>query len=217
MRYVSADRVSELKDAIYGHVISEKMSGKAACDFLRPLLDAVAQIESGSQLAESIFFRPDEDDEVQRLLAHLDRAQKSISVALFSITFNPLAEALKDAAGRGCLVRIISDDDQACQTGSDIDHLQKAGIQVKVDGLPFHMHHKFAVIDETVLITGSFNWTKSAVENNCENVAITSDHRLIPNYIDGLKKSCKLTGKQLKLSWSLFPNLNSFRVHFTKF
>jgi len=32
------------------------------------------------------------------------------------------------------------------------------------------MHNKFAVIDETVVLTGSFNWTTPAVDSNQENV-----------------------------------------------
>jgi cardiolipin hydrolase len=33
-----------------------------------------------------------------------------------------------------------------------------------------HMHHKFAIIDKIVLLTGSFNWTAQAVNGNQENL-----------------------------------------------
>lgn len=37
------------------------------------------------------------------------------------------------------------------------------------------MHNKFAVIDNNVLITGSLNYTKQAVEENLDNCLITVD------------------------------------------
>ena len=44
------------------------------------------------------------------------------------------------------------------------------------------MHHKFAVIDSLVLVTGSFNWTTMAAYYNDENVIIVEDKRLIEKY-----------------------------------
>ena len=35
------------------------------------------------------------------------------------------------------------------------------------------MHHKFALIDNQILLNGSFNWTERAVWENCENLVIT--------------------------------------------
>ena len=52
--------------------------------------------------------------------------------------------------------------------GSDIERHVKAGIAVKVDRTEHHMHHKFAVVDGKSVVTGSYNWTKSAAEFNQE-------------------------------------------------
>ena len=37
------------------------------------------------------------------------------------------------------------------------------------------MHHKFAIIDGSILLNGSFNWTRSAVITNRENIVITAN------------------------------------------
>ena len=34
------------------------------------------------------------------------------------------------------------------------------------------MHHKIAIIDGLVIMTGSFNWTKGGDESNAENLVV---------------------------------------------
>lgn len=57
--------------------------------------------------------------------------------------------------------------------GADVSDLSKAGIQVRTDNdVKSHMHHKFIIIDDYVLINGSFNWTRNAVNVNKENITV---------------------------------------------
>jgi len=44
------------------------------------------------------------------------------------------------------------------------------------------MHHKFAVIDKSVVITGSFNWTMQAVKYNQENLLFFENKFLAEKY-----------------------------------
>lgn len=51
--------------------------------------------------------------------------------------------------------------------------MKEAGVCIvacKREGL---MHHKFAIIDSSILLNGSFNWTERAVYENCENLVIS--------------------------------------------
>jgi phosphatidylserine/phosphatidylglycerophosphate/cardiolipin synthase-like enzyme len=41
------------------------------------------------------------------------------------------------------------------------------------------MHNKFAVVDGTILLTGSYNWTASAFRESHENLVVTSERRLV--------------------------------------
>eukprot|EP01025_Chloroclados_australasicus_P026660 TRINITY_DN26477_c0_g1_i1.p2 TRINITY_DN26477_c0_g1~~TRINITY_DN26477_c0_g1_i1.p2 ORF type:complete len:189 (+),score=18.27 TRINITY_DN26477_c0_g1_i1:150-716(+) len=111
-----------------------------------------------------------------KLLLH---ARQSIDVCVFTITCNDIAQALKQAHKDGVHVRIITDDDQATTQGSDAVDLKKGGIQVKTDDSPYHMHHKFCIIDGKTLVNGSFNWTRQAVLHNQENIVFVEDQRLI--------------------------------------
>jgi phosphatidylserine/phosphatidylglycerophosphate/cardiolipin synthase-like enzyme len=98
------------------------------------------------------------------------------------VTDNRIATALLDAHYRGIAMRLATDNDKAFDTGSDVDKLRRSGIQVRVDRSPDHMHHKFAIFDNEILLTGSYNWTRSAALVNLDNFIIVSDPGLIARF-----------------------------------
>lgn len=57
------------------------------------------------------------------------------------------------------------------------------GICVRWDVDSVYMHHKFAVVDGRLLITGSLNWTLAAVQSNMENTLITEEPDLVLPFI----------------------------------
>ena len=109
---------------------------------------------------KEVHFFPNPDSE-KALIKYLDKAQQSLLVCVFTFTNNDLADALRRAKARGVRVKIISDDDMMKMIGSDIQSLHNEGFEVRTDlDMRSHMHHKFTVIDDYILVTGSFNWTK---------------------------------------------------------
>ncbi len=118
----------------------------------------------------------------------IGRVGKSIDVCVFTITDDRLADALLAAHRRGVAVRIISDDAKAEDLGSDVDRFERAGLTVRVDRSPFHMHHKFALFDGATLLTGSYNWTRGAARDNEENLIVTDDPRLVAPFAATFEK-----------------------------
>jgi len=112
----------------------------------------------------------------------LDRARTSADICVFTITDDRIAARIVSAHTRGVRVRIITDDDKSEDLGSDIERLAAAGIPVRRDRTEHHMHHKFAVLDDERLLSGSYNWTRSAAAHNEENVLLTADTRLVRPY-----------------------------------
>ena len=51
--------------------------------------------------------------------------------------------------------------------------MKEAGVCIVASQRDGLMHHKFAIVDSTLLLNGSFNWTERAVSENCENVVIS--------------------------------------------
>jgi phosphatidylserine/phosphatidylglycerophosphate/cardiolipin synthase-like enzyme len=135
------------------------------------------QEAGGGEVVEA-HFSPGED--CPRRIAQLFRnARRTVDVCVFTITDNRVAEAILEAHRRGIGVRIVTDNEKVNDEGSDVPRLREAGVPVRVDHSEYHMHHKFAIFDDSPLLTGSFNWTRGAAEYNEENFIITSDPRLI--------------------------------------
>ncbi len=114
--------------------------------------------------------------------SELDRARKKVEICVFTITDDRVTDAILAAHRRGVKVRIATDDEKAYDRGSDVERLFAEGIEVRVDEPDHHMHHKFAVFDDARLVTGSYNWTRSAAEKNQENVLVSDDTRLVRPY-----------------------------------
>ena len=113
------------------------------------------------------------------IVQQIHQARGSIDVCVFTVTDDRNTRALLEAHRNGVRLRMVGDDDKALDAGSDMERLSAAGVPVRLDRSAAHMHHKFAVFDRLRLITGSYNWTRSAAEHNHENVLVSDDARLV--------------------------------------
>jgi cardiolipin hydrolase len=120
----------------------------------------------------------------RRIVGLAADTRESLDVCVFTITHDPITRALVEAHRRGVRVRVVSDDEKSLEPGSDVHLLWSAGIDVRVDASIHHMHHKFAIFDARVALTGSYNWTRAAAESNQDNVLVTDDARAIASYAE---------------------------------
>ena len=112
------------------------------------------------------------------------QARRSVWICVFTISDDRITEAILAAHARGLDVRVLSDDDKSEDRGSDIDHLIASGVPVRLDQSSHHMHHKFALFDQQILLNGSFNWTRSASYANEENILVTGEPRLVSGFTE---------------------------------
>ena len=127
------------------------------------------------------FFSPQEEC-VAAIREFIGEAHRTLDVCVFTVADNRLTDALLAAHRRGVRVRLLTDNDKLTDRGSDVRTIEAAGIPVRIDRTANHMHHKFAVADDALLLTGSYNWTRSAAEYNLENLLITPDAHLVSRY-----------------------------------
>ncbi len=102
-------------------------------------------------------------DHAQHICRVLNQAKKSIHIAICWFTHPAIFEVLEQQCRKGVQVVIALNYDQQNfkSKGLDFNYLQSLGAEIfgyLEDNL---LHHKFAIIDGSVLIAGSFNWTKS--------------------------------------------------------
>lgn len=167
----------------------------AVCDRLRnpndrelvkALGQAIAILRPASvpRARSTAYFGP-QDPMVSTLRSLIEGTRRTLDIAVFTLTDDRLTEAVLDAHDRGVAVRILTDDDKAYDRGSDVFRLAKSGVPVLFDHSPHHFHHKFAVIDDRVLVTGSYNWTRGASKDNRENFLVTEDPGQVADFAGG--------------------------------
>jgi len=123
-----------------------------------------------------------------RIIQAFRSARSRVDVCVFTITDDRISRAMLEAHRRGVRIRVVSDDDKSGDLGSDIERLAEAGLAVRIDRTPVHMHHKFALFDGEMLVTGSYNWTRSANDDNHENLLVTFDPALVAAYAAELER-----------------------------
>jgi len=136
-----------------------------------------------------LYFTPG-DSPTAAIVETLDKAKESIHVQAYSFTSPPIAAALKRAHDRGVSVKVILDKSQKTEKYTSATFLTHAGIPVWIDSKHAIAHNKVMIVDRTIVITGSFNFTQSAEERNAENLLIISDGRIANQYLANWEK-CK--------------------------
>ncbi|MFZ5915918.1 MAG: phospholipase D-like domain-containing protein [Chloroflexota bacterium] len=129
------------------------------------------------------YFAP-EDQVAHKLVPLLQGAQSSIRFMAFSFTHDDIGQAMRDRAVAGVNVQGVFEDRQVDDTFSEYGRLKQVkGVQVRLDGNPYVMHHKVIIIDEQTVVLGSYNLSNSADEKNDENVLIVHDAEFAAHYL----------------------------------
>jgi len=122
-----------------------------------------------------LYFSP-EDHFRDKLLSLIADAKSEIVFMIYTFTDAQIADALIEAAKRGVAVRGIFDEGQdAYQSYSKYSLLQESGLDVKLDGNPYKLHHKVMVIDANTTVVGSYNFTDAAESKNSEEAMVLYD------------------------------------------
>lgn len=162
---------------------------------LIPLQSIASDFSPGATYQQC--FTPGENC-TQEIIDALNKAKNSIRVQAYSFTSAPIMQALVDAKNRGVDVRVILDKGQYKEGRyTSATFLRHNAIPVWVDYKPAIAHNKVMIIDNSIVIAGSFNFTKAAQQRNAENVSIITDKVYAEGFIknwEGRLKVSKETG-----------------------
>uniref|UniRef100_A0A8D8X888 Mitochondrial cardiolipin hydrolase n=1 Tax=Cacopsylla melanoneura TaxID=428564 RepID=A0A8D8X888_9HEMI len=151
---------------------------------------------------------------IRKMVSYIDAAETSIDMCLYLMTNKTLGDSIFRAYKRGVKLRIISDGDMAFASGSQFVRLLDQNIPVYLTGPPYIMHEKYLILDSTIVMEGSMNFTTQACSGNYEHVVISGAPGVVNafrNHFDTLYELLKQERKQLireseKMSDSLREN-----------
>lgn len=138
---------------------------------LSTLASAAANPALASGMRSEAAFSPD-PAALELILKGIRSARRSIHVAAYVFTSKPVASALLDARQRGVEVALVADSKENTASYSATRFLANRHLPVRLNGKYAILHHKFMIIDQLHVQTGSFNYTAAAASKNAENVLI---------------------------------------------
>lgn len=146
-----------------------------------PLTVGTAKIEC--------YFAP-EDDAGRAIVSQVDAAHTSIDFMVFTFTSKPIAEAMAKRCAAGVRVRGLFEERNMNSASSKDEFLREKGAEVYADRNPRAMHDKVMIIDRETVVTGSYNFTKSAEAENDENALIVHSPALAETYTREFESLC---------------------------
>ena len=111
------------------------------------------------------------DNIKQNIISHLNNAEKYIWVAVAWITDYEYLNILQEKINNGIDVRVVLMNDEFNKT----NFINYSFLDENINLFLKESHHKYCIIDDEFLLTGSFNWTKKAsTRSNGENLLLTN-------------------------------------------
>lgn len=119
----------------------------------------------------------------EAIVEAISNARSEILVQGYSFTSAEIISALAAARERGVSVQIILDKGQDAARYAAL----RKNLPAMFDRVHAIAHNKVMIIDQLIVITGSFNFTKNAEQSNAENLLVIPDSGLAGEYIRNWK------------------------------
>lgn len=147
----------------------------------RGLILALVFLPVAALAAPEVCFTPGADCTAV-IVRELAAAKETVRVQAYSFTSAPIAKALVAASRRGVRVEVILDRSNRTGQYSGLTFLLHEGVPTRVDSSHAIAHNKVMIIDDEVVVTGSFNFTSAAQHHNAENLLVVHDRALAARY-----------------------------------
>jgi phosphatidylserine/phosphatidylglycerophosphate/cardiolipin synthase-like enzyme len=129
-----------------------------------------------------------EDHVMSNLIALVKDAKVNIRFLAFSFTDYPLAQTMIDRANAGVDVKGVFEAFGSTSIYAELSTFFCAGLPVRQDGNGSFLHHKVIIIDNSIVVTGSLNYSSNADESNEENVIIVDNLEIAALYLQEFEK-----------------------------
>ena len=183
VRIVSKD-IADIFTAEFEEMFNSKIFGEDS-----PNTKAAKGVTLDDGTVVYVRFSPDDgiDDMIESLI---NAAEESVYMLAYSFASQDIAERLYQADKDGLDVIVICEDGKAyTDGGGQCGPLAEEGVSVYVDGYEDNlMHEKVIILDNSVVITGSYNFTRSADKRNDEQVLVIQSPEIADLYLEEFDK-----------------------------
>jgi phospholipase D len=122
------------------------------------------------------------------LLSLVKQAKQSVYMHAFSFTDAELAQELIQAKRRGVKIAVLMDEGAAKDPRSVRLLLTRHKVSIKYDKVAGLAHNKIMIVDQRLVVTGSYNFSKAAYKRNADNILIVNDPEIAKQYLMNFKK-----------------------------
>ena len=126
-----------------------------------------------SDVSIDVCFRPGAESCEEIIVEAISRTHSTLMVQAYSLTPVSIIQAIGDAKKRGVEVRIMLDRENRQRRYTGATYLTNANVSVRIDDAVAIAHNKIIIIDDSLTIGGSYNYTSAAEKKNAENVTFT--------------------------------------------
>lgn len=120
----------------------------------------------------------------KEIVSEINHENNRVWVQAYYLTARDIINAILSAKDRGADVKVILDKSQERNKRISVINLMwRHAIPVWIDNTVSIAHNKVIILGDSEVITGSYNFTKSAQTRNSENMLIIKSHEAATHYL----------------------------------
>ncbi len=127
------------------------------------------------------------------IIDHISHASYSLKIAMAWFTNPQIFNALLRACKRDVDVHLLINNDAINNrsNGLPFNKLIEEEAKLYIAETPDLIHNKFCIVDNKIVIDGSYNWTVLAETNNDENIVVIENGKVIKSFISAFENLIK--------------------------
>ncbi|HSL30079.1 MAG TPA: phospholipase D-like domain-containing protein [Anaerolineales bacterium] len=171
--------------AIYEREFQEMWDGQFGPRSPSTLDEQIATV-NGSQIV--VVFTSEDPALENAIVPLVESANSQIRFLTFAFTDFPLADAMSQRWNAGVDVAGVFETVGSETDAAELKTLMCRNVPVRQDGNPNFLHHKYIVVDERIVVTGSMNYSTNAETSNDENVIIIENPEIARLYLQEFER-----------------------------
>jgi phosphatidylserine/phosphatidylglycerophosphate/cardiolipin synthase-like enzyme len=179
--YIQSEKLAKNYTAEFEEMFMERKFGPES-----PENTVYPELQIGNSLVDTCF--APEDHCGDKVIDLVKESQKSIHFMAFSFTNNAVGNAIAKRAKAGVKVSGVFEARNVSDEFSEYAYFKKQHMNVRLDGNKYYMHHKVIIIDDQIVIMGSFNFTDNADKSNDENILVIYNPNIAAQYLEEFRR-----------------------------